>query len=262
MRLLIGSKYKLVVVTLLIIATFTIVNSLHFTSDDKLKVAYTEDLAGIVINSIAEKARLSKISSDFEYLNIGDCCGSNAQFALANNKVDLVVMCPDALEYLKNIKDDYVELGVILYDSDVVISGKDDADISVIGYMNKRELQKKALIMKYQNVNIVPMFPSAIPYALSNNKIDAAVVDVNNYLVLDYEGTNLTKNEPTQILVANKKVLDDYRLQEFLEAYNSEIEKINQDEDYIIQIIEKNLNVKGIKEKWEKAKVKFGAIQR
>lgn len=259
---MIGSKYKLVVVTLLIIATFTIVNSLHFTSDDKLKVAYTEDLAGIVINSIAEKARLSKISSDFEYLNIGDCCGSNAQFALANNKVDLVVMCPDALEYLKNIKDDYVELGVILYDSDVVISGKDDADISVIGYMNKRELQKKALIMKYQNVSIVPMFPSAIPYALSNNKIDAAVVDVNNYLVLDYEGTNLTKNEPTQILVANKKVLDDYRLQEFLEAYNSEIEKINQDEDYIIQIIEKNLNVKGIKEKWEKARVKFGAIQR
>lgn len=256
----IGSKVILGILVILALI-------LYFVSakriDNRLKIAYTEDLAGILIKNVEEKANLSRIGNSFEYLNIGDCCGSQAQFILANNKVDIVVMCPDAVEYLNDIKNDYVELGVLLYDSDVLITDKELANVNLVGYMNKRNQQGHALTAYFgDGISIAPMFPSALPYALSSGKIDAALVDINNYLSLNYEGVNITNDLPTQVIVVKKDLLNDKRLESFINIYNDEIDKISSNVDYIVAIIEKNLNLEGLKEKWLKTKVKFGRLQK
>ena len=268
MQVLIENKNKIIAFILFVLIIAIALSNLNLKSSEKLKIAYTEDLAGIIMSNIEEKAKLSKLSSDIEFLNIGDCCGSNAQFVLANNKVDIVVMCPDAVKYLNEIKNDYVEIGTILYDSDILISSKEKKDIKKIGYMNKRNMQKDALDEIFDgSVAKYPLFPSALPYALSNDKIDAAVVDVNSYLLLDIDGINITKNVPTQNIVVRKQILDDKRLEDFIKIYNEEINKINEDENYLLEMINQNLNIKNLKiedlrNKWKKIKIRLEMLKK
>ena len=263
MQVLIENKNKIIVAILfLLIITITLSN-FNIKTSDKLKIAYTEDLAGIIISNIEEKAKLSKMSNDIEFMNIGDCCGSNAQFVLANNKVDIVVMCPDAVKYLNEIKNDYIEIGTILYDSDILISNKEISEIKKIGYMNKRKMQKDALDKIFDdNVEKYSIFPSALPYALSNEKIDAAVVDVNSFLLLDIEGMNITNNVPTQNLVIRKQIIGDKRLDDFIKIYNEEIKKINNDENYFLEMIEKKLKIGDLRNKWKKIKIRLGMLKK
>ena len=263
MQVLIENKNKIIAAILfLLIITITLSN-FNIKTSDKLKIAYTEDLAGIIISNIEEKAKLSKMSNDIEFMNIGDCCGSNAQFVLANNKVDIVVMCPDAVKYLNEIKNDYIEIGTILYDSDILISNKEISEIKKIGYMNKRKMQKDALDKIFDdNVEKYSIFPSALPYALSNEKIDAAVVDVNSFLLLDIEGMNITNNVPTQNLVIRKQIIGDKRLDDFIKIYNEEIKKINNDENYFLEMIEKKLKIGDLRNKWKKIKIRLGMLKK
>ena len=242
-----------------------ILTSCNSKKSNGLRIAYTNDIAGIIINSIKNDASINikNVMSD-EYIDFGDCCGSYAQFAFANNQLDVAVLCTDAYNSLKSIKDDYEILGYIVKNSDVLIYNNLD-DIKTIAYMNKREEQVKLLKNIFDDVVYAPITPNSIPYALEGNIVDAAVVDVSTYMKLNYKMKNISDDAKTEMLVIKKSLLNDIRLKKFIKVYNDKIKDINSSDAELLNLLKTNLKLQDndweILNKWRKTKVVFQMLK-
>ena len=230
-----------------------------------LRIAYTNDLAGFIFNDIENDKNNGLNIKDYKFMDLGDCCGSSAQFAFATNQIDMAIMCPDAVKYLDEINNDnYILLGSITYDSDVLISDKIKSDIKTVGYMNRRSIQKNILNDYFGNdVSLIPMSPLSLGYALKSNAIDAAYVDMSTYLQLDYSGITLTNDIVTQELVINKRVKNDSNIKKIVKLYNDKVAEIS-DDDKLYRFISKHLKLydkEVVLKKWKNQKTKFGMLK-
>lgn len=235
------------------------------TQEDPLVIAYGDDIAGLVVQKALADLPAERADIGLNTVNMGDCCGSNAQFALSTGEVDVAILCPDAMNDLKEVEDLYIELGQLVYDGNVLVTRPDSPeDLKVIGYMNGRDEQRVLLEETYgQGVDLQPMFASALPYALENKAVDAIMLDVSLAAKLNYPTRPISDGVVTTIMIVREALVSDPRLQALIEAYNAAVAEL-QEEEAVIQMLCDYLETEDTKEVsafWKTVTVRFGSLQ-
>ena len=233
--------------------------------EDPLVIAYGDDIAGLVVQKALADLPAERADIGLDTVNMGDCCGSNAQFALSTGEVDVAILCPDAMNDLKEVEDLYIELGQLVYDGNVLVTRPDSPeDLKVIGYMNGRDEQRVLLEETYgQGVDLQPMFASALPYALENKAVDAIMLDVSLAAKLNYPTRPISDGVVTTIMIVREALVSDPRLQALIEAYNAAVAEL-QEEEAVIQMLCDYLETEDTKEVsafWKTVTVRFGSLQ-
>ena len=230
-----------------------------------LVVAYGDDIAGVIIQKALSDLPAERADLGLDAVNMGDCCGSNAQFALSTGEVDVAILCPDAVIDLAEAGNQYVQLGELVYDGNVLVTRPDSPEqLAVIGYMNGRDEQQVLLEAVYgKNVRLEPMFASALPYALENKAVDAIMLDASLAIKLNYPTRSISSGEVTSVMIAREELVSDPRLQALIAAYNETVAAL-QDEEYLIEMLCDYLETEDTKEVsdfWKTVTVQFGSLQ-
>ena len=231
---------------------------------EPLVIAYGDDIAGIILQKALEDLPAERADIGMDAINMGDCCGSNAQFALSTGQVDVAVLCPDAMQDLAETGKQYTVLGELVYDGNVLVTRPDSPDtLAVIGYMNGRDEQRDLLEEVYgQEVDLQPMFASALPYALENKAVDAIMLDASLALKLNYPTKSISSGEVTSVVIVQNDLLSDPRLEELVTACNETVGKLS-DEAVLIDMLCEYLetdNQKEVADFWKSVTVQFGSL--
>lgn len=231
---------------------------------EPLVIAYGDDIAGIILQKALKDLPAERADIGMDAINMGDCCGSNAQFALSTGQVDVAVLCPDAMQDLAEAGKKYTVLGELVYDGNVLVTRPDSPDtLAVIGYMNGRDEQRDLLEEVYgQEVDLQPMFASALPYALENKAVDAIMLDASLALKLNYPTKSISSGEVTSVVIVQSDLLSDPRLEELVTACNETVGKLS-DEAVLIDMLCEYLetdNQKEVADFWKSVTVQFGSL--
>lgn len=231
---------------------------------EPLVIAYGDDIAGIILQKALKDLPAERADIGMDAINMGDCCGSNAQFALSTGQVDVAVLCPDAVQDLAETGKQYTVLGELVYDGNVLVTRPDSPDtLAVIGYMNGRDEQRDLLEEVYgQEVDLQPMFASALPYALENKAVDAIMLDASLALKLNYPTKSISSGEVTSVVIVQDDLLSDPRLEELVTACNETVGKLS-DEAVLIDMLCEYLetdNQKEVADFWKSVTVQFGSL--
>ena len=231
---------------------------------EPLVIAYGDDIAGIILQKALKDLPAERADIGMNAINMGDCCGSNAQFALSTGQVDVAVLCPDAMQDLAETGKQYTVLGELVYDGNVLVTRPDSPDtLAVIGYMNGRDEQRDLLEEVYgQGVDLQPMFASALPYALENKAVDAIMLDASLALKLNYPTKSISSGEVTSVVIVQDDLLSDPRLEELVAACNETVRQLS-DEAVLIDMLCEYLetdNQKEVADFWKSVTVQFGSL--
>ena len=231
---------------------------------EPLVIAYGDDIAGIILQKALKDLPAERADIGMDAINMGDCCGSNAQFALSTGQVDVAVLCPDAMQDLAETGKQYTVLGELVYDGNVLVTRPDSPDtLAVIGYMNGRDEQRDLLEEVYgQGVDLQPMFASALPYALENKAVDAIMLDASLALKLNYPTKSISSGEVTSVVIVQDDLLSDPRLEELVAACNETVRQLS-DEAVLIDMLCEYLetdNQKEVADFWKSVTVQFGSL--
>jgi len=232
-----------------------------------LRIACANDAAGMIAALAAEKSGGVEIAGEaaqtISFLKLLDCCGAHAEFALEAGEFDMAVLCPDAAEkFLENDRP-FVVAGEIIKNANVLVSKKDNIPVNV-GCTAGRALQGESAVMFLGGgINLMPMAPAALPYALEKGAVDAIVLDILAALKLDagLSGliiTPLPQERATSVLVVNKDIIGAPLFNNFLNAYNECVD--NMDEEALAGIFENRENISNAGEKaalWKKLGATF-----
>ena len=230
--------------------------------DRPLMVAYGDDIAGVLVQKAL--AELPTRRTELDSINLGDCCGSNAQFALSTGQVDVAVLCPDAVTELAQAGKQYAVLGELVYDGNVLVTRPDSPEtLQVIGYMNGREEQRQLLERVYgETADLQPMFASALPYALENRAVDAIMLDAALAIKLNYPTQSISDGEVTSVVIVRKELLGDPRLEALRSACNSTVSALA-NEDVLVEMLCEYLETDEKEEVsafWKTVTVRFGSL--
>lgn len=234
------------------------------TVEDPLMVAYGDDIAGIILQKALADLPAERADVGLDSINLGDCCGSNAQFALATGEVDVAILCPDAVEDLAEAGKQYTVLGELVYDGNVLVTRPDSpAEPAIIGYMNGRDEQKALLEEVFgADKDLQPMFASALPYALENKAVDAIMLDVSLALKLNYPTASISDGEVTSVVIVRSDLQSDPRLEALIAACNETVAALA-DEEVLIEMLCDYLeteNKKEVADLWKTVTVRFGSM--
>ena len=232
--------------------------------EEPLVVAYGDDIAGMLIQEALADLPAEKADIGLDSINMGDCCGSNAQFALSTGEVDVAILCPDAFFDLEETGKQYTIVGELVYDGNVLVTRPDSpAELNVIGYMNGRDEQRELLEQVYgENVDLQPMFASALPFALENRAVDAIMLDAALALKLHYPTESVSSGTVTSVMIVRSDLASDPRLQQLIDAYNELVEALA-DEEVLIKMLCDYLETENSEEVsafWKTATVQFGSL--
>ncbi|MGM9589894.1 MAG: ABC transporter substrate-binding (seleno)protein SaoB [Faecousia sp.] len=229
-----------------------------------LMVAYGDDIAGIVVQKALADLSAQRAELGLDSINLGDCCGSNAQFALSTGQVDVAVLCPDAMTDLAEAGKQYMVLGELVYDGNVLVTRPDSPETyQVIGYMNGREEQRDLLEQVFgEEVDLQPMFASALPYALENRAVDAIMLDVSLAMKLNYPTRSISEGMVTSVMIVRSDLLGDPRLDALRTAFNDTVCAIAGEEELTDMLCayletEKKEEVTAF---WKTVTVRFGSL--
>lgn len=232
--------------------------------EEPLVIAYGDDIAGIVLQKALKDLPAERADIGLDSVNLGDCCGSNAQFALSTGEVDVAILCPDAVVDLAETGKQYTVLGELVYDGNVLVTRPDSpAELKIIGYMNGRDEQRVLLEQVYgENVDLQPMFASALPYALENQAVDAIMLDVSLAMKLNYPTKSISDGMVTSVVIVQNELLPDPRLEELIAACNETVEALA-DEETLVEMLCEYLETENKKEVaafWKSVTVRFGSL--
>lgn len=232
--------------------------------EEPLMVAYGDDIAGVILQKALADLPAERADIGLDSVNLGDCCGSNAQFALSTGEVDVAILCPDAVEDLAETGKQYTVLGELVYDGNVLVTRPDSPEtLQIIGYMNGRDEQRDLLEQVYgENVELQPMFASALPYALENQAVDAIMLDVSLAMKLNYPTKSISEGVVTSVVIVQNELLSDPRLEKLTAACNQTVEALA-DEDVLAQMLCDYLETENKEEVvafWKSVTVRFGSL--
>ncbi|MBQ0059722.1 MAG: hypothetical protein KBS83_07245 [Lachnospiraceae bacterium] len=235
------------------------------TEESQLTVGCGDDLAGVLFSTLIENTGNHIVDfSGVDFVGLGDCCGSNAQFALSTGDIDVAFLCPDAAADILS-SGEYVDYGAVIYDGNVLVTRPDSPkQPSIIGYMNQRDEQLALLGETYDTdcVELQPMFPSGLPYALENKAVDAIVLDALAALRLRYPVQPLSDGVVTTSLIVKKELTEDERLMELIHQYEIFIDSLS-DDDMLGKLLCRYLETDSQEEVldyWKTMNVQFGSL--
>ena len=190
-------------------------------------IACGEDLAGQIM-AHAARTGTGEIgilgTGRVSFLQLSDCCGTQAEFALAAGDFDMAVLCPDAARQFVSAGVPFTVLGGLVRNANVLVTRGTELPLRV-GYMNGRELQRKAVAdMLGSSATLHPIAAPALPYALECGAVDGVVLDAADAVKLrQYHVRALPCDEPSAVLVVHEALLHDAGFKRFVEHYNDTI---------------------------------------
>ena len=206
----------------------------------KLIVACGSDIGGLAIEAALTRGMAASVDFGSDETFIGDCCGSTAQFTLSTGDVDVAVLCPDAVQSLRDADEDFVELGTIVYDGNVLVApGGNALECTNVGYMAERYEQLDDLEAFYEGreVEFRSLYTFSTAYALANGLVQAAAMDVAAGAKTGYVAEPFTSNQPTSVLVARGSLAGDERLAELLETCNTFLAELQDEGEGLVQLL-------------------------
>ena len=205
--------------------------------------------------------------SNFDYTELMDCCGAQAEFAFMSGKVDMAILCPDASAKFLGVDTNYFIVDSIVRGSNILVyfdESYENVDPKNIGYMNKRLLQESILKNVYPNASFYPMLSTALPYALEKKEVDAIFTDIILALKIKKAKFKMINTYKVDYyLVASKKLKGSYTLNNFIKAYNNAIDDI-QNDNILSNMIGSYLGIsdaKGETDTWKKMNIRFNKIK-
>jgi hypothetical protein len=224
-----------------------------------LRIACNNDAAGLLIEHLAGENSTALSVVNMSYQQLQDCCSSQTELALSAGNFDLAVLCPDGANELIESGQPYHILGPIV-DNSLILITKQDRIPHTVGYMNAREIQKKLVWSNFdKSIEMKPMLPAALPYALERNEVDGVVMDIIGGLQIGGYYTPLPSGYPASVLVVHKEKLNTPELKDFIRVYNKAAAEMNKT-DLLRTKLEKKLEIEnGSKEVevWQNMRVKF-----
>ncbi len=197
-----------------------------------LRIACTDDAAGLIVSYAAEQTgNQVEHPDDIFYLRLADCCGTQAEFALANGDFDMAVLCPDAAALFLAQGRPYTVVGGIARNTNVLVTQGAGAPATV-GYMNGRALQTRAVAATLgEGLELQPMMASALPYALECQEVDAVVLDALSVAKANmaFHTIPLPYQPASSVLVASDEILETAAFSSFVNAYNQAVDTFNSD---------------------------------
>jgi len=229
-----------------------------------LRIACNDDAAGLLIKYLANEDSAALEIVNMSYQQLQDCCSSQTELALSAGNFDLAVLCPDGADKLLASGQPYQILGTVVVNATVLVANQ-DAVPHTVGYMNAREIQKELVWSNLNSsIEMKPMLPAGLPYALERGVVDGIVLDILGALKVGGYRTPLPSEHPTSVLVVHKDLMDSPDLASFIKAYNQAVEEMNSPEILMLELA-KNLEIEnGGKEVkvWREMGVKFQSIVR
>ena len=259
-------------VILIIVGCNKNINSNNDNSDfdimtNKIIIACGTDASGMLMSYILKNKNTNIELSNFDYTELMDCCGAQAEFAFMSGKVDMAILCPDASAKFLGVDTNYVIVDSIVRGSNILVyfdESYESVDPKNIGYMNKRLLQESILKNVYPNASFYPMLSTALPYALEKKEVDAIFTDI--ILALKIKNAKFKMINTYKVdyyLVASKKLKGSYTLNNFIKAYNNAIDDI-QNDNILSNMIGSYLGIsdaKGETDTWKKMNIRFNKIK-
>lgn len=259
-------------VILIIVGCNKNINSNNDNSDfdimtNKIIIACGTDASGMLMSYILKNKNTNIELSNFDYTELMDCCGAQAEFAFMSGKVDMAILCPDASAKFLGVDTNYFIVDSIVRGSNILVyfdESYENVDPKNIGYMNKRLLQESILKNVYPNASFYPMLSTALPYALEKKEVDAIFTDI--ILALKIKNAKFKMINTYKVdyyLVASKKLKGSYTLNNFIKAYNNAIDDI-QNDNILSNMIGSYLGIsdaKGETDTWKKMNIRFNKIK-
>lgn len=236
------------------------------TASNRIIVACGDDTAGVLVGYVIDSCETAE-EQDAEAQQVGDCCGSNSQFALSTGDVDVAVVCPDAVQFLPDDGEGYYVAGTVTYDANLLVRKTPAETVpATIGYMVNRTNQVRLLQEKYgDEAELKQMYASGLSYALETEAVEAVLLDAMTELALEYPFERISTGEPASVMVVRRELLDDERFLNFIKSYNETVRNL-EDEDELYRLLETYLGQdngrtkEGVLSQWKEMGVTFGTI--
>ena len=229
---------RLCATSLLCLVAAPLVGCSKKEEDDRLIVACGNDIGGLTVQAALEWGMASEVNFGADETFIGDCCGSTATFTLSTGDVDVAVLCPDAVVNLKEADEDFIELGTVVFDGNLLVSPSGNFDTCTnVGYMADRD-EQKADIQAYlgeRELNFRPLYTFATASALANGLVEAATMDLASAARAGYPAVAYTKDRPTSVLVARGSLSQDERLAQLVKICNSYLSELSNEGEELTQ---------------------------
>ncbi len=193
-------------------------------------IACGEDLAGQIV-AYAARTGSSRVGSvdmrRLSFLQLSDCCGTQAEFALAGGDFDMAVLCPDAAQKFLSSGVPFKVVGGLVKNANVLVA-RDAAHPRTVGYMNGRDLQRQAVFANLgREVQLHPIAAPALPYALECGAVDAVVLDAADAIKLpQYRNRALPCDAPSAVLVVHEALLGSTDFKDFVGHYNDTVGRL------------------------------------
>ncbi len=248
------------------------INSNNDNSDfdimtNKIIIACGTDASGMLMSYILKNKNTNIELSNFDYTELMDCCGAQAEFAFMSGKVDMAILCPDASAKFLGVDTNYFIVDSIVRGSNILVyfdESYENVDPKNIGYMNKRLLQESILKNVYPNASFYPMLSTALPYALEKKEVDAIFTDIILALKIKNAKFKMINTDKVDYyLVASKKLKGSDTLNNFIKAYNNAVDDI-QNDNILSDMIGSYLGIsdsKGETDTWKKMNIRFNKIK-
>jgi hypothetical protein len=203
-------------------------NSMNNT-ENHLRVGAGDDASGLLLNKISAIADGRVLN--LEIFKFKDCCSNTSQWALGSDEIDMGFYCNSMALHLVNASDRFAIYGPVIMNSEVLAYDGDIEDIRELGIGHKREnIKELAREGNSKLLGINEMIPSALPYSLEKQQIDAAVIDATKAALLPKFNFGPVSEHDyiSYCLVVRKDLIGTEVFDDFLELYNQAAEELNQ----------------------------------
>lgn len=190
-----------------------------------LRIGAGDDMAGSILKKVISQ---NEFDFEIEPYYLKDCWAPTAQWSLKSNVYDVAIVCTDAADKFIEASDDFVLLGTVTENTDVLI--KKDNNITKIGLTSNKNYLSDFIKEKYADAEIKYMNPHSFGYAYESGQIDGYVIDIgliNSNLEGEIENVS-DSDYGSNVIIANRKILKDKKFEKFLKAYNKMVLEYNE----------------------------------
>lgn len=144
----------------------------------------------------------------------------------------MAIMCKEAANtFLENI-DGFEVAFECIKNSDIFVIKKDNP--KKIGMTQDRNYQKELILKEFgQDVEIITMMGTALPYSLENGQLDAIIIDFMKGIHINGEKKNtvIDREEYTSyVLLVNKEFKKTKAFKSFISSYNKTLKTLLEDD--------------------------------
>lgn len=228
--------------------------------DAKIRIGVSDDMSGFVVDYMIKG---TQESSSMEAYFIKDCCSKTSQIALTSDLLDAAIVCVSAAEIFTESNPDYLVYAPITMNTDVVLERKETP--VTVGISQNRYYQETIVKDMYgQAVEVVPMIPGALPYALEKGELEAAIIDVTKAIQMQgsFIGISEEKDYISYVLIVHEDFVESEDFSDFIDRYNRAIMELNGNQivydTHLASYVDLKTIEKGVHQKW---KVKLLSIE-